>query len=69
MDVVYDTTIGNGNIYTGGNIDVSGNLTVTGTTSAKVPGPYANDGAAASGGVKVGEMYYQASGVVYVRLT
>ena len=34
MDVVYDTTIGNGNIYTGGNIDVSGNLTVTGTANA-----------------------------------
>jgi hypothetical protein len=49
--------------------NVVGNLTVTGTTSAKVPGPYANDGAAAAGGVKVGEMYYQPSGVVYVRLT
>ena len=48
--------------------NVVGNLTVTGTTKAKVPGPYANDGAAASAGVLVGQMYYQASGQVYVRL-
>lgn len=48
--------------------NVVGNLTVTGTTHAKVPGPYANDGAAAAAGVKVGEMYYQVSGQVYVRL-
>jgi hypothetical protein len=48
--------------------NVVGNLTVTGTTKAKVPGPYANDSAAASAGVLVGQMYYQASGQVYVRL-
>ena len=48
--------------------NVVGNLTVTGTTRAKVPGPYANDSAAASAGVLVGQMYYQASGQVYVRL-
>jgi hypothetical protein len=49
--------------------NVVGNLTVTGTSRVKVPGPYANDSAAASGGVNVGEMYYQPSGVVYTRLT
>jgi hypothetical protein len=48
--------------------NVVGNLTVTGTTSAKVPGPYADDGAAASAGIIIGQMYYQASGQVYVRL-
>ena len=48
--------------------NVVGNLTVTGTTHAKVPGPYANDSAAASAGILVGQMYYQASGQVYVRL-
>ena len=49
--------------------NVVGNLTVTGTTSAKVPGPYATDSAASSGGVLVGQMYYRADGTVHVRLT
>lgn len=48
---------------------VNGDLTVSGQTHAKVPGPYANDSAAASAGITVGQMYYQASGVVHVRLT
>jgi hypothetical protein len=33
------------------------------------PGPYADDSAAASGGVSVGQFYYQPSGIVYVRLS
>lgn len=33
-----------------------------------VRGPYANDAAAATGGVAVGEMYYTAAGDVKVRL-
>jgi hypothetical protein len=49
--------------------NVVGNLTVTGTTNAKVPGPFANDSAASSGGVLVGQMYYKSDGIVYVRLT
>lgn len=49
--------------------NVVGNLTVTGTTHAKVPGPFANDSAASSGGVLVGQMYYKSDGTVYVRLT
>lgn len=49
--------------------NVVGNLTVTGTTSSKVPGPFANDSAASSGGVLVGQMYYKSDGTVHVRLT
>lgn len=49
--------------------NIIGDLTVTGQTHAKVPGPYASDAAAASAGVKVGEMYYRSTGIVYVRLT
>jgi hypothetical protein len=49
--------------------NVVGNLTVTGTTKSKVPGPYANDSAASSGGVLVGQMYYRTDGTVHVRLT
>lgn len=48
--------------------NVVGNLTVTGTTSAKVPGPYINDAAANTAGVQIGQMYYQTTGQVYVRL-
>jgi hypothetical protein len=33
-----------------------------------VPGPYDNDTAAQAAGVNVGGMYYNPSGVVYVRL-
>jgi hypothetical protein len=33
-----------------------------------VPGPYADDAAAAVGGIQVGGMYYQTSGAVYIRL-
>ena len=54
---------------------VSGNTTITskisGTNVKKsmVKGPYANDSAANTGGVLVGEMYYTADGSVKVRLT
>lgn len=43
----------------------------TGPTGATltVPGPYADDAAAALGGVSVGDPYYQNSGQVFVRLS
>lgn len=34
-----------------------------------LPGPYANDAAAAQASVQVGQMYYQSNGTVVVRLT
>jgi len=34
-----------------------------------IPGPYANDSAAAGAGVSIGKPYYQTSGQVFVRLT
>lgn len=34
-----------------------------------LPGPFANDAAAATAGIQVGQMYYQTSGAVVVRLT
>lgn len=37
-------------------------------TNLQVPGPYADDAAAAAGGVSVGSLYYRASGQVYTRL-
>lgn len=48
-------------VYVGNNI---GQLTAIST----IPGPYANDGAAAAAGVLVGYPYYQSTGQVYVRL-
>lgn len=44
--------------------------TITGSNlkTAMVTGPYADDAAAASGGVAVGEMYFVAAGDVKVRL-
>jgi len=38
------------------------------TPSISIPGPYADDTAAAANGVAVGSMYYQTGGAVYVRL-
>ena len=37
-------------------------------TPATIPGPYANDAAAAAAGVSVGSLYYQASGTPLVRI-
>lgn len=34
-----------------------------------IPGPYANDSAAASAGVEIGESYYRSTGQVFIRLT
>lgn len=54
---------------------VSGNTSITSRISGRdvkksmVKGPYANDSAANTGGVLVGEMYYTADGSVKVRLT
>ena len=45
------------------------NQILQGTTQLPTPGPYANDTAAATAGVGVGNAYYQASGVVVVRLS
>jgi hypothetical protein len=36
--------------------------------NAVIPGPYADDSAAATAGVNVGKPYYQVSGQVFVRL-
>jgi hypothetical protein len=51
------------NLYVGG---VSGALHRIGPV---IPGPYANDVAAAAAGIEVGESYYRPLGVVHVRLT
>lgn len=54
---------------------VSGNTSITskisGTSVKKtiISGPFADDSAANTGGVSVGEMYYTAAGAVKVRLT
>lgn len=39
------------------------------TAISTIPGPYADDTAAATAGVLLGYPYYQASGQVYIRLT
>jgi hypothetical protein len=53
--------------------DVSANTTKVGTLStlrkAIVQGPYANDTAANTGGVALGQMYYTADGSVKVRIS
>lgn len=53
--------------------DVSANTTKTGSLStlrkAIVQGPYANDAAANTAGVQLGQLYYTALGEVKVRLT
>ena len=38
-------------------------------TPLTIPGPFANDAAAAAGGIAVGSLYYDASGVPHVRIT
>jgi len=52
--------------------DVSANTTKSATLStlrkAIVQGPYANDSAANTGGVVLGQLYYTAAGEVKVRL-
>lgn len=53
--------------------DVSANTTKTGSLStlrkAIVQGPYADDAAANTAGVQLGQLYYTALGEVKVRLT
>lgn len=53
--------------------DVSANTTKSATLStlrkAIVQGPYANDAAANTAGVALGQLYYTAAGEVKVRLT
>lgn len=43
-------------------------ITAVNLRKTMVRGPYANDAAANTAGVNVGEMYYTAAGVVLVRL-
>jgi hypothetical protein len=49
----------------GVNIAANGRVTV----ASVIPGPYADDSAAATAGIAVGSPYYQANGQVFVRLT
>ncbi len=58
--VVYALTAGSG-------VNIAANGRVTSATV--VPGPYADDTAAATAGIAVGSVYYQANGQVFVRLT
>jgi len=51
-----------------GEIGPTGPAGATGP-SMTIPGPYADDSAAASAGVAIGSTYYQTSGQVFVRLT
>lgn len=51
----------------GSGVNIAANGRVTAATV--VPGPYANDTAAATAGIAVGSVYYQANGQVFVRLT
>lgn len=66
-----NTSIASGDIFI--IEDVSANTTKSGTLStlrkAIVQGPYANDAAANTGGVALGQLYYTAAGDVKVRLT
>lgn len=41
---------------------------INNTTLLKIPGPYANDAAAAAAGVAIGSAYYLTTGAVVVRL-
>ena len=54
-------------------VDISANATKNATLStlrkAVVQGPFANDGAANTGGVALGQLYYTADGSVKVRIT
>ena len=40
----------------------------TDAAGVQIPGPYADDAAAATAGVTVGSLYYKTSGQVFVRL-
>lgn len=51
----------------GSGVNIAANGRVT--TATVVPGPYADDTAAATAGIAVGSVYYQANGQVFVRLT
>lgn len=50
-------------------VSTTSKMTATNLRKAMVRGPYANDTAANSAGIAVGEMYYTAAGDVKVRLT
>ena len=65
-----NTSIASGDIFI--IEDISANTTVSATLStlrkAIVQGPYANNTAANTGGVALGQLYYTAAGVVKVRI-
>lgn len=65
-----NTSIASGDIFIVE--DVSANTTKSATLStlrkAVVQGPYANDAAANSAGVELGQLYYTAAGEVKVRI-
>ena len=65
-----NTSIASGDIFP--LVDVSANATKSATLStlrkAVVQGPYADDTAANTAGVALGQMYYTAAGVVKVRI-
>ena len=66
-----NTSIASGDIFIVE--DISANTTVSATLStlrkAIVQGPYANNTAANTGGVALGQLYYTAAGEVKVRIT
>ena len=47
-----------------GNVIIDGNISAPG-----VPGPYTNDGDAASNGVAIGSMYYDSNTHVHIRVS
>lgn len=49
-------------------VSTTSKMAATNLRKAMVRGPYANDTAAAAGGIGIGEMYYIAAGDVKVRL-
>lgn len=59
-------------LYNASNTSVNASvrtITVSNYTKSTVKGPYANDSVATTAGVGIGSMYYDASGIVHVRLS
>lgn len=64
------TSIASGDLFIVEDVSANATKISTMTTLRKnmVQGPYANDSAAGTGGVAVGEMYYTSDGSVKVRI-
>jgi hypothetical protein len=60
--------ITSGNLHVSGTLGVSGSIIASGSTNSVLASNYANDGAAAAGGIPIGGMYHNA-GAVRIRLT